>query len=144
MSIFSKFLSRITDKQVQAITQANNPNAGNVFATMSDVGGGSYKSYIGNISQAGLNAPTITPVYNTLGNVTWSYSIDGVYVGTLPGQITVGKTFIYFGNQNITAIYTGGDNGDGDTFYIGSNVITTGVATNGLFSNTPIEIKVYP
>lgn len=37
MSIFSKFLSLITDKQVQAITNANNPNMGNVFLTQADL-----------------------------------------------------------------------------------------------------------
>lgn len=145
MSIYSKLLGLITDKQVQAITHANDPNLGNPFATMNDIGGASYKSYTALISQSSTNAPTATVLQNTLGQTpTFAYSAIGQYTIVVTDSLFVqSKTFIMVTNwgRNPVKIFWN----DANTLVIRTSYLTAGDwdYQDGVLNNTSIEIRVY-
>jgi hypothetical protein len=103
-----------------------------------------YKVYSALISQSSTSAPTVTIRENTLGytpslsrNIAGSYTI-GVTGTTIP---------MYFITENTTNLNYDFRIGTGFSLGIYTIVINTynsGVGTDGLLSNTPVEIRVYP
>jgi hypothetical protein len=65
----------------------------NVFEVEGRITEGGVKVYNARGSQTGVAAPTIT-IYspNTIGNISWSYSSAGNYVGTLTGAFPSDRT----------------------------------------------------
>lgn len=103
-----------------------------------------YKVYSAILSQTGTNAPTAIVLENTIGSISFSYIIPGMYNITSSGQFTFGKTIIY-GNSIITS------NGESVAYaYIGTNncqVVTrdaNGTSTNDILGYNFVEIRVYP
>ena len=120
--------------------------------------GSTYKVYTGLMSQTGTNAPTVSVLENTIGNIVWTYSGVGSYQGTLVGAFPSGKVFFYMApgvgynagpqiySQQIRTIASPSP----DLIFLTNIKIefTAGVYTsagnsNG-FTNVPIEIRVYP
>ena len=65
-----------------------------------------YKVYTALLTQSGTNAPVATVLENTFGgDIVWSYSSTGSYLGTLAGAFTSQKTFFYI---NAEAGYNNG------------------------------------
>jgi len=52
-----------------------------------------YQSYVVSFSQSGTNAPVVTEIYNTIGNIVWTRTNTGIYRGTLAGAFPSLKTF---------------------------------------------------
>lgn len=53
------------------------------------------KRYVANLTQTSTNAPVATVLENSLGGtVVWTRSTNGLYIGTLAGAFTVGKTTV--------------------------------------------------
>jgi len=110
-------------------------------------GDGSYKVYIGTITQTDTNAPIVTILNNTLGNIIWSYSSDGSYNGTLPNGFP-DETKCYFYIQPISDF-----SGAVSVLYRDNNVNTIVINTysdntattpaNDLLTNRSLEIRVY-
>lgn len=117
----------------------------------------SYLVYTALMSQSGTNAPTVTILENTIGDIVWTYSSVGSYNGTLSGAFPANKVFWTIGsdssynngpqayNSQIRTIYRLTD----DLINL-SNVklaFTAGVFTSASYSNNisnvPIEIRVY-
>jgi len=48
-----------------------------------------YLKYVCNLNQSGTGAPTVTVLENTLGNIVWTRTGVGVYLGTLSGAFPV-------------------------------------------------------
>lgn len=100
------------------------------------------KVYIAQLTQSSTSAPTYTVVKNTLGSaLAFAYSSAGVY------NLTIGTLF-----DKTKASYScgGGVAGNNliqlgvtsDALTITTSVTTTGTATNGLMTATPIAIRV--
>ena len=100
-----------------------------------------YKVYTALLSQSGRGeAPTAIVLENTIGDVVWTCSRVGDYLGILANAFTEDKTFLFayilptslitIERKNVNQI----------------NVETTTnleVKTDGLLNQTPIEIRVY-
>lgn len=99
--------------------------------------------YLALLTQSGTDAPVVTVVSNTLGDIVWTYSSEGTYLGTLTGAFLLGKCgyFVQFANPDIghwaqiqrannNACSVATFNAEGDnTAY-----------ANGILSNTPVFI----
>ena len=104
-----------------------------------------YKVYTGLISQTNENTPTVQLIKNTIGNIQWSYSIDGEYIGTLENGFPYGKTFVYIESGNVT--------GGGGYFISIKRIDQSHIAVyssysdflgaNNAITNRSIEIRVY-
>lgn len=109
---------------------------------MSNFGTSTYKVYTALLTQTGTDAPVATVLENTIGNIIWTRSNTGVYQATLLDAFTNNKTFLLMGtipyinnpayffsrtNSNICTIQTSVNN----------------IISDGLLTNTSIEIRVY-
>ena len=117
-----------------------------------------YKVYTALLTQTGTNAPVATVLENTLGgDIIWSYSGTGSYLGTLAGAFTSQKTFFYVYGE---ATYNNGPNiynqkirdiniinngliGLNQTELTFTNGVFSSAGNTNSFSNIPIEIRVY-
>ncbi len=103
------------------------------------------KIYKALISQSGSDAPTVVILENTIGNIVWTRTGDGVYIGTLAGAFNVLKT-----NYSIVQSQDSGEdtiNGF-NVATVNSMMITTYtlgvVGVDGVLSDTPLLIETYP
>jgi hypothetical protein len=98
-----------------------------------------YKIYRALISQAGAAAPTVTVLENGLGEIVWTRTGAGVYVGTLAGAFTNSTTcFVTNSLPNaLIGCVKSSANAIGLTSSTGG-----GVATDALLTNASIEIRV--
>ncbi|MEW6129592.1 MAG: hypothetical protein AB1757_21305 [Acidobacteriota bacterium] len=101
------------------------------------------KKYVALLTQTGTNAPVVTVLENTLGEIVWSRFGAGVYKGTLNNAFPQNKTVLF--TQN---------NSEASNFYLALwldlNTVIVEVINAGADSiddtlfNTPVEIRVYP
>jgi len=105
-----------------------------------------YKLYTALLTQSGTASPTASVLYNTLGNMTFSYYSTGRFKCVSDSLFKTGKTFIILGNATNTTYTNNNDNfagvieiTDQSNFYI-RDIRTF---ANGKMYNTPIEIRVY-
>jgi hypothetical protein len=99
-----------------------------------------YKVYTALLSQKGINPPIAIVLENTIGDIVWSYSSIGEYIGTLVNAFTDDKTYLFayivpsslikFERNNVSQVSIG-------------TTDNLGAKTNGLLDNTSIEIRVY-
>jgi hypothetical protein len=101
-----------------------------------------YKVYKALITQTGTSAPTLIVLQNTIGTITPSYTSAGNYVLSSSGLFTLNKTFQLIGTpSDVTAqLYFNQSDADDLSLYTTSS----GVAADGMVSNTSILIEVYP
>ena len=102
-----------------------------------------YKIYTAILSQNDVDAPVATVLENTLGgDITWTRTSTGYYLGTLTGAFTAEKTAVILSPSDFTAGY--------ETYR--SSVNTVWIATqstflqtevDGLLNGSTIQIKVY-
>jgi len=102
-----------------------------------------YKVYKALISQSSTNAPTVTVLQNTIGDIVWTRDGVGVYLGTLANAFTANKTFLPQPSQNnsnksIVLFRTGVNVIEIDTFDI------TNTLADSLLNENSICIEVYP
>lgn len=109
-----------------------------------------YKVYSALFTQAGTDAPTATILENTLGNIVWTRSEQGVYLGTLSGVFAEDKIF---SPQEATTNYTD-ESGFSYILFIrriSDDIISVSARENteliipidDALSQKPIEIRVY-
>ena len=101
-----------------------------------------YQKYIATISQAGILDPVVTILENTIGDIVWTRSGVGDYLGTLVGA---------FPNQDKTYLLIGQSQNDKFSLnYLGTDDVTIATLDNAGFNQdallnyTTIEIRVYP
>lgn len=104
--------------------------------------------YTALLSQSGTNAPTVTVLENSIGNIVWGYLASGVYTATLTGAFIESKTVAFISGTlgwGSSAIL-----GSGTGFYrisddaLGLQVLNgVGAAENGLITGFPVEIRIY-
>ena len=109
-----------------------------------------YKVLVGNLTQAGTSAPSLTVFQNTTGTTfTMGYNSPGIYSLTANSgtPFTSNKTQVIIGS-NINVIGS-------DVYTINTSINSTSVIDissasvgigfdNGILNNTPIEIRIYP
>jgi len=104
---------------------------------------GNYKKYVALLTQTSTGAPTAKVLENTLGGtVVWTYSSTGVYAGTLTGAFTADKSPVILTSNNSGVTLTGG--ASASTNFVGIETRTGGTLTDGLMTDSFIEIRVYP
>jgi hypothetical protein len=99
----------------------------------------SYQVYTALISQTDKLAPTVTILENTIGDIVWTFDSNGEYLGTLPGVFKSGKTYFSALPSQTTQLKFVRVNDN----IVNLGTATGGIKTNGLLSNTSIEIRVY-
>ena len=100
-----------------------------------------YKVYTALLTQRETNAPVAIVLENTLGgDIVWSYSGVGEYIGTLTGAFAVDKTGIIsassFSNIIVSAVR-------GDSNFVIIRTSTNGTLSDTSLNNTIVEIRVY-
>ena len=107
-----------------------------------------YKSWVGLISQAGVNAPTTDALLeNTLGAGVWSRNADGDYQLDFPaGTLPVLKTTVLVGTAKDADHYVIARNNGSDGIGVITVDTTTAPFTPAVDSlvKTTLEIRVYP
>lgn len=106
-----------------------------------NAGGSSYSVYTALLTQTSTNAPVATVLENTLGiTPTWVRDMTGAYY-VQDNIFTTPKTVCVIGSpsarQHIYTMIVDSNQVYITTFYNGTD-------TDGLLSNTSIEIRVYP
>ena len=80
----------LTADEVDAIQDATNPSATNVFATIANIS--IKKDYRVILTQTGTTAPIATILEDDISSPVWSYSSVGVYLLTKTGAFIINKT----------------------------------------------------
>jgi hypothetical protein len=104
-----------------------------------------YKVYTALLTQSGTNDPVATVLENTIGTLDLFYDDDGLYYIESSSLFTPDKTLIFFGTPT---------DGDYASIYQINCVVLSedliiirtfmsGNSSDGLLTNTPIEIRVY-
>jgi hypothetical protein len=111
-----------------------------------------YKKYVALLTQTSTNAPTAIILENTVGDIVWTRSDAGVYVGTLAGAFGTDNTFIIKAglpgvvvsdlSGNTTTALVSHSVGGADTVYL-STFENGEVPADDWLYKYPIEIRVY-
>jgi hypothetical protein len=105
-----------------------------------------YKKYVANITQTGTSAPTVGIFENSIGQIDWTRTRVGEYLGTPLIPFVAADTFITIGNTEHDYLASAYIDASGDI------VITTCRSGSGggghshadsKLNNSPIEIRVY-
>jgi len=107
-------------------------------------GAGAYQRYVALVSQSGGSNPTSVIKENTTSFpfITWMYFNTGIYYVTGLTTIATSRIVIFFTKDGNTAGYATA-HWDGGTIIL-QTYNTSGVLTNGLLSNSSIELRIYP
>lgn len=105
------------------------------------ISGPDYQSYRALMTQTGTAAPVVTVLENSIGTIVWTRSGVGVYVGTLTGAFTVGKTSVIVSDPSpLVGSISAGSTANAVTV---STFNTTPAAADAILSGQVIEIRVY-
>jgi hypothetical protein len=135
------------------IFQLNTEDMDDLLAALDNLeaAGRPYKIYSALLNETGPNDPVATILENTIGDIVWTRSSAGDYVGTLAGAFAVNKTAVIlqgsYENQpgigNYFNVVFGKSNeiNPTDVIYVGAGNTADGPSdgVNDLF----IEIRVY-
>lgn len=141
-------LIKIDGPQINFAAQAGNgdnslniDNDGNMFIEKKCL------RYKASVSQSGIAAPTVDKIFeNTIGEIVWTYSGVGIYIGTLvgafpdPSKVPLTQGFCSVGSN--AGAYLCGCN-DSDTVQIDTLDFITSNQLDGLLSSTLITIEIY-
>ena len=125
------------DITVEAMASADIPDGAVTPAKLS------YKEYTALLSQTGTNAPTATVTDPTLGTITFGYDDIGEFTIFSSGLFTQNKTLFFIANTN-GYVASGNKIAWVDINTLSLKSIGNNVLANGVLSNTPILIRVYP
>jgi hypothetical protein len=99
-------------------------------------------AYIANITQVGTSAPTVIEFANTIGEITWTRTAVGEYLGTPLIPFSKTTTFIIIGNVEHDYLASAYINTDGNVVIITCRTQTHAHADSKL-NNSPLEIRIY-
>lgn len=107
-----------------------------------------YKVYTALLSQTGTDAPVVTVLENTIGNIVWTRNNVGQYDGTLIGTFISGKTALFI-QKNVSLTKTLLSPSDLWVLYTDVNTISIYTSDGSqliddVLNNTSLEIRVYP
>jgi hypothetical protein len=140
-------------QQIEEIAQFTNKDYSDIMKIREalllmaeNVGGGTQpKVYKALLTQSGTDAPVATVLENSLGDIVWTRSNTGIYVATLANAFTVNKTIVDVPQKNIAVdnVYSYTSNTI-NTVLLVSRILSTLSPQDGLITNLPILIEVYP
>lgn len=99
-------------------------------------------NYVANLTQTGTNAPTAIELSNNIGNVTWVYRSQGVYVGTPDLLLDPLYTFVVINSNQHDHLCSAYIETDGKIFVKTVNT-SNHQHNNGILNNTTLEIRTY-
>lgn len=98
--------------------------------------------YVASLTQVGTDAPTVNEFANTIGEITWTRTDHGEYLGTPLIPFVSSNTFITINNVNHDHLTSAYINTDGNVVVITCN--TSGHAhEDDILNNSSLEIRVY-
>jgi hypothetical protein len=99
-------------------------------------------SYIANLTQVGTNAPEALIFANNIGDITWTRTTNGEYLGTPATALDALYTYVMINNVNHDHLTSAYINTDGNIVVITCN--TSGHAhEDDILNNTTLEIRTY-
>jgi hypothetical protein len=119
---------------------APNNNVNTIFVAIND-------EVPNNYSGGGLSynngAPVVTVLENTIGNIWFTYSVGGEYLVNSDNLFTENKTAQFLNTDYTNDGYLIISNFNTNSAINLASLDSDGISTDGLFSSTPIEIRVY-
>jgi hypothetical protein len=108
-----------------------------------------YKVYTFKFSQFGTNDPEVVVHENTIGNIVWTRSSAGTYIGTLANAFPAEKTYFTCLDSTFSLYLYINEAIDSFTVERSSDNTVPIDLSNSLdlddkFSSVPFEIRVYP
>jgi len=96
------------------------------------------------LTQVDTDAPIASILFNTIGNIVWTYLGTGLYLGTLAGAFTEGRTAVT-NRQSILdgvgfVVWAKWSSSDTITVFVSG---VDGGASDSELENTLIQIEVY-
>jgi hypothetical protein len=101
-----------------------------------------YKKYVALLNQVGTSAPTAIIFENAIGQITWSRTAQGEYLGTILPPLNTLTTFVTIGNTEHDYLATANINTDGDVV-VRTTKTSNHHHTDGRLNYSPLEIRVY-
>lgn len=101
-----------------------------------------YAEYVAIVNQSGTSAPTVNIIKDTIGGITWGYNAVGEYTAD-----TDAGSLITSGNYGVIVGSFDSINDRGIMYRLDDNTLrldtfVSGVATNGVLTDTLIHIRV--
>jgi hypothetical protein len=103
-------------------------------------------AYIANITQVGTNAPTVIEFANTIGEITWTRTAVGEYLGTPSTPFDSLSTFVIIGNVEHDYLASAYINTDGNVVVVTCRSGSGGgghAHADSKLNNSSLEIRVY-
>jgi len=103
-----------------------------------------YRVYTVLITQTGTDAPVVTVLENTIGNIVWTRSAPGEYVGTLSNAFVSNKTFAFAASNDggLSSFQIDYTSAAPDVIYL-VTFDSTNTLSDDLLINSSLEIRVY-
>ena len=103
-----------------------------------------YKVYTALLTQTGTNAPVAMVLENNIGNIIWTRSAPGEYVGTLSNAFVPNKTFAFAASNDgaLSSFQIDYVSAAPDVIYL-STFDSTNTLSDDLLLNSSLEIRVY-
>ena len=96
------------------------------------------------LTQVDTDAPIASILFNTIGNIVWTYLGTGLYLGTLAGAFTEGRTAVTNGQSILDGVgfvvWAKWSSSDTITVFVSG---VDGGASDSELENTLIQIEVY-
>ena len=98
--------------------------------------------YVALLNQVGTSAPTVIEFANTIGEITWTRTAVGEYLGTPLIPLDTLTTFVTIGNTEHDYLATAYINTDGNVV-VRTTKTSNHHHTDGRLNYSPLEIRVY-
>lgn len=98
--------------------------------------------YVALITQVSTDAPTVNEFANTIGQITWTRTSVGKYLGTPVTPFVKITTFVTIGSVQHDHLTTTYINTDGNVVIETTNT-SNHQHTDGILNNSPLEIRIY-
>ena len=100
------------------------------------------KGYIALLNQLSTSAPKVIEFSNTIGQITWTRTAQGEYLGTPLIPLNTLTTFVTIGNTEHDYLATANINTDGNVV-VRTTKTSNHHHTDGRLNYSPLEIRVY-
>ena len=101
-----------------------------------------YTKYVALLNQVSTSAPTAIIFDNSIGQITWTRTAQGEYLGTILPPLDTLTTFVTIGNTEHDYLATAYINTDGNVVVRTTNT-SNHQHTDGHLNYSPLEIRVY-
>jgi hypothetical protein len=100
------------------------------------------RGYVALLNQLSTSAPTVIEFSNTIGQITWTRTAQGEYLGTPLIPLDTLTTFVTIGNTEHDYLATANINTDGNVV-VRTTKTSNHQHTDGRLNYSPLEIRTY-